>query len=77
MEFDYSKLRGLMVEKFGSVRGFAQKMKISEQVVCAKLNNRRTLTKKDILLWAETLEIPLSDYGDYFFCPKSPTSYTN
>lgn len=69
-EYDYSKLRGRMVEKFGSVQGFADKIGIAVQTIISKLNGKKTITKKDIVLWCEVLGIVIDDIGLYFFTPK-------
>lgn len=67
MPFDYSKLRGRIVEKFGSETKFAEELGMSIQQISPKLTNKKTITKKDILTWSEKLEIPVSDIGLYFF----------
>ena len=66
--FDYSKLRGRIVEKYGSQLNFAKALGKAEQTVSAKLNNTVGLTRQDIITWSELLEISECDYGAYFFC---------
>ena len=67
MAFNYSKLRGRIIEKFGSQGAFAEALGKKEQTVSAKLNNRIGLTKEDILEWSELLGIENAEYGAYFF----------
>lgn len=70
MVFDYSKLRGRIVEKYGSASGFAEELGVLVQQISPKLTNKKSITKKDILVWSEKLEIPIDDIGAYFFTPK-------
>lgn len=67
MRFDYSKLRGLIVEKFGSISKFADRLGVAVQTISAKLCNNLSVTKKDILEWSEILGIDQCDIGIYFF----------
>lgn len=40
MSFDYSKLRGRIVEKFGTQVNFAKAIKLSERTLSLKLNGK-------------------------------------
>jgi len=63
----YNKIRGKIVEVFGSQREFAKAIGLSEQSVTAKLNGRTDLSQDDILKWADALNLEASDIGNYFF----------
>ena len=63
----YNKIRGKIVEVFGSQREFAKAIGLSEQSVTAKLNGRTDLSQDDILKWADALKLEVSDIGNYFF----------
>lgn len=63
----YNKIRGKIVEVFGSQREFAKAIGLSEQSVTAKLNGRTDLSQDDILKWADALNLKASDIGNYFF----------
>lgn len=65
--FDYSKLRGRIVEKCGSIEAFAQTVGISSVSMSKKLNNKTDISREDILRWAEVLDIAKENYGVYFF----------
>lgn len=65
--FDYCKLRGRIVEKFGSQRAFADALKTSENQVSYKLNNKKKFEDREILHWCELLGIPDRDINLYFF----------
>ena len=64
---NYSKLKGRIVEKFGSQGRFAKYLGITEQTVTAKLNGRSRFTQEDIIAWCNALDIEAGDVGDYFF----------
>lgn len=63
----YAKLRGRIVEKFGSQSNFAEKIGISQVSLSRKLNCETGFSQKDIVEWAKVLEIDISEYGLYFF----------
>ncbi len=63
----YAKLRGRIVEKYGSQSNFAKEIGISEVALSRKLKCTIGLSQKDILEWAKVLEIDKDDYGAYFF----------
>ena len=67
MAKQYSKLRGRIVEKFGSQREFAAALGKSEQVIVAKLAGRSQFTQDEIITWCNLLEIPADEIVDYFF----------
>lgn len=64
---NYSKLKGRIVEKFGSQGRLAKHLEISEQTVTAKLNGRSRFTQEDIIAWCNALDIDAENVGDYFF----------
>jgi hypothetical protein len=70
MKFDFSKLRGRIVEKFRSVSNFAKEIGESPQAVSGKLTGQRAMTKNDIIKWCKPLEIELNEIGEYFFTLK-------
>lgn len=69
-DFDYSKLRGRIVEKFGSVSAFSRHLGVLPQQINPKLLGQKGITTKDILEWCEALDIEVSDIGVYFFALK-------
>ena len=72
MKFDYSKLLGRIIEKFGSQRNFAKALGRAENTISKKLNNQMTITTDDIKEWTkpELLDIEQCKIGVYFFAPK-------
>ena len=69
MKFDYSKLIGRIIEKFGSRKAFAEAVGLSENTISKKLSGKRAITKKDIEKWCvpELLDIAIKDIPEYFF----------
>jgi len=67
--FDYSKLIGRIIEKFGSRRAFASAYGISENAMSLKLTNKMGITTDDIIAWIapEFLDIPEEEIHAYFF----------
>ncbi len=72
--FDYSKLRGRIVEKYGSQRQFADKVGVSEQTITSKMNGRVAISQEDVVTWSELLDIEAVDIGAYFFAYKLSNS---
>lgn len=70
MVYDYSKLRGRIVEKYGTASAFADALGIHKAQVSAKLNNKVDITKTDIENWSNLLGIGLEDYGVFYFAKK-------
>lgn len=63
----YAKLRGRIVEKYGSISAFTECLNISLTQVSKKLNGVSGFSQEDIVEWAKLLEIDLADVGVYFF----------
>lgn len=70
MAFDYSKLRGRIIEKYGSVTKFSEYLDLTRTSINMKLNDKVNFTRADIMEWAELLDIPKEEYGLYFFTKK-------
>jgi plasmid maintenance system antidote protein VapI len=76
MPFDYSKLRGRIIEKFGSVSAFADAYGISLNSMSRKLNGKMAITTDDIVKMSkpEFLDIPTNEIHEYFFVYKVQAS---
>lgn len=68
--FDYSKLRGRIVEKYGSISKFSEQLAISRTSVDLKLNNKVDISRSEILEWSDLLDIKSEEYSSYFFTEK-------
>ena len=67
--FDYSKLRGRIVEKYGTQRRFAMENQLSDRSMSLKLNNDIRLSQEEIMKWCELLDID-TQIPVYFFAQK-------
>lgn len=72
MKLDYSKLKGRIIEKFGSQKSFGSAVGLSENTIGKKLSGQRTIWIKDIEKWCskEFLDIEKEDIPSYFFVLK-------
>ena len=71
--FDYSKLRGKIVEVFGSQSAFAKMMEWSERTLSLKLTSKRWWKQPEICKAAKLLGISSEDIPAYFFKEKVQT----
>ena len=65
--YKYDKLRGRIVEKYGTNRDFAKAVGISSVAMSKKLNGKIGLSQSDIISWSDLLDIDKAEYADYFF----------
>ncbi len=70
VSFDYSKLRGRIVEKYGSITAFSKHVKIDYPAVIRKMNGGTNFSQKDIINWCKLLDIDINDVPDYFLREK-------
>lgn len=74
MAFNYSKLRGRIVEKFGTQSAFSKSMKMSERTLSLKLNGKIYFVQDEIVLAAQLLDISEEEIQVYFFTHEVQTS---
>lgn len=67
MLFSYNKLKGRIVEIYGSQSEFSKRISLSEQSITAKLAGRSRFSQDDIIKWCDALGIDQNDIGLYFF----------
>ena len=70
MNFDYSKLKGRIIEKVRSQEAFADAMHLSPTTVSMKLNNKVTWSQNEIKTACDVLDIHPNDIAVYFFTLK-------
>ena len=68
--FDTSKLRGRIVEKYGTYEAFFKKLDMSRVQASKKLNGKSEFTRKDVWKWSDLLDIDLKDVGLFFYVLK-------
>ena len=67
MAYDYRKLNGRIVEKYGTQARFAEAMGLSERSVSLKLNCKVGWKQPEITLACKLLGIKEREISDYFF----------
>lgn len=67
MGYSYDKLRGRIVEKYGSQDKYAEALGISTVSLSKKMTGKTGFSQRDIVLWSELLGIEKNEYGEYFF----------
>ncbi len=70
MEYDYSKLKGKIVECCGTQAALAQAIGISSAGLSSKLGNTTGFTQDEICRVSEVLQIPARQIAEYFFTHK-------
>lgn len=70
MVFNNAKLKGRIVEIYGSQKAFADAIGKTETTVNNKLNDKRGMSQDDIVEWANALRINIDEIGKYFFSTK-------
>nr|DAY76523.1 MAG TPA: Protein of unknown function (DUF739) [Caudoviricetes sp.] len=70
MIFDYSKLRGRIIEKYGSQSKFAKEMKLSERTMSLKMLGRVEWKQSEIQKAVALLGLADKDICSYFFTLK-------
>lgn len=70
MAFNYSKLKGRIVEKFGTQSAFAKALGVSQRTLSLKMQNKIYFRQDEINKAMHLLEIPLDDAREYFFTTK-------
>ena len=74
MAFEYSKLRGRIVEKYGTSGAFAKAMGLAPSQVSFLLNNRQDWRPALILKACDILDIAPTDISAYFFSVEDKKS---
>jgi len=72
MEFDFSRLRGRIVEKYGTCDAFAAAMDRSKVWLSSRLNNTVQWRAEEMRKAAALLGIPPEEIPAYFLNPKVP-----
>lgn len=65
--YSYNKLKGRIVELYGTQGNFAKELGISKNSMSKKLTGRTEFSQSDIERWAELLKIGKGEYEEHFF----------
>ncbi len=67
MKFTYNKLRGRIIEKYGTHERFSKALGISKNSLSLKINGKTGFSQADIVKWCELLDLDVDEIGEYFF----------
>lgn len=67
MPYKYNKLRGRIVEKYGTQAEFARTIGISRNSLSLKMTGKTGISQTDIIKWCQLLDIKADEIGQYFF----------
>lgn len=70
MAFDYSKLKGIIIEKYGSQASFAKAIGISERTLSLKMHGKIAWRQNEIVKAIKALGLSYDDIQNYFFKEK-------
>lgn len=72
MVFDFSKLRGRIIEKYGRYDALAAAAGMSQAQLSDRLNNKVSFKPDEVYLLAskDVLDIPSAEISRYFLTPK-------
>jgi len=70
VERDYRKLRGKIVEVYGTMSSFAKEMGYSERTISLKINGKVDFSQSDIVKMVSLLGLRDKDIPIYFFTNK-------
>ena len=65
--YEYRKLRGRIIERYGTQGEFAKAIGLSRTGLSNKLTCKSGFTQSDIVKWADKLGIEQDEYPSYFF----------
>lgn len=65
--FDYSKLRGRIVEKYGTLYAFGKDAGFAKTTLYERLNNKSPFSQEEIFKAANKLDIADNEISVYFF----------
>lgn len=70
MSLKYAKLRGRIVEKFGTQDAFREQIGISKTAMSNKMTGKTGFSQNDIIKWCDLLSIDMQNVSDYFFADE-------
>lgn len=68
--FDNSKLRGKIIEMYGTIGNFSKAVDRNRSSISRMLNGKAPMDRGDIFLFRAALDISNDEIGDYFFKKK-------
>ena len=66
-QYEYRKLIGRIIEKYGTRKEFAKEVGLSENSMSLKLNGKTGFSRDDMIQWGKLQDIDVAEFGSYFF----------
>ncbi|MBQ2743431.1 MAG: DUF739 family protein [Oscillospiraceae bacterium] len=73
MLFDYRKLKGRIIQFYGTTYAFARKLGLSDRILSRKLNGKAWFSVDDIVKIVSLLKIPPTEIDEWFFSVQNRT----
>ena len=67
MTFDFGKLRGRIIEKYGSCAAFAAEVNLPESALSNRLNNRVMISSDEMILWSRPDKLDIAPEEMHLF----------
>lgn len=67
MNYNYSKLKGRIIEKYGSQGSFAKAIGKTQTTTSFKINGKASWNQDEIIKAIEVLDLSKDDIVEYFF----------
>ena len=64
---DRRKLRGRIIEKYGTQLNFSKELGVTNATVTNKMTGKTQFSQPEIVLWCKKLDICANDVGEFFF----------
>lgn len=71
MSFNYAKLRGRIIEMYGSQREFAKEVGMKNETLSRKMTGKVYFRQDEIYKIASLLGIGTEQLDNYFFCKQN------
>ncbi len=68
--YDYSKLRGRIVEKYGTLKNFSAAIGLTPTTLGKKVTNKAGWSQDEVIEASKLLDIKDTEYATYFFTKK-------
>lgn len=70
VDSEYRKLRGRIIEKYGTLNAFFETLDISRVQASKKINGNAGFSQDDIWDWCNRLDISTDEIGSFFYAHK-------
>lgn len=75
--FNYAKLRGKIVEVYGSQQKLAKALGLSNEGLSKKMRGKVPFKQKEMVVISDLLGFPVADMDKYFFCREGSVNRTD